>query len=675
MKLNQFSQVVAENNVYAGINDTLDEHTSQVPEPGDTIRTKKVRMEGRVERLGTNRNGHEEVFFRLADGRLMRSSLSNVTVIEKITDEEIGESIRFGNNTPDVDHMNGPVYRGGDAPPMTRQPQQSTNRKQFSDFEKWNSYAQHINSEVYDDNSDIIGDSYSSTYRSPDNKMYAEWNKERKIGFVTLPTNEGVTGGIAGAMAGAVVKKSPGGAMSGYKIGSSIQDAVTKEGSVGGINRSAPSTDVSYEKVLDEVQQKWLDEQMLSELSVNKMRDFQQKVKSPDRFRTASMSQLSRDVEGNARASRKIATKTGDRRRDPPRVAVDEADIDFSQILQQQQKEYQATKKIATVDIAYNGWTIRYRPAAKSGEKVRWQAMDGKDTIKGKGEAMTDKEAVAAAEEYIKKGGGAKKESNTSVTIDFNVNFTKEFGDEFYSNIMDDDGVPALLISYEDMSGMKRAHTRNQKHKMTSTTTRLTSIPMSATEANTAGLSPNGRYLLGSKEDLGNGISKFPLIYQSTVQGKGDMMRLGRPGLTVAHNREVTEACWKDYKQLGMKKKGGKSVPNCVPKTDEAYEGPWQGDSTQLAKSPKSTMMGSKDVPFDQLVKDTIKTHGLKWAFDYYVKKNGLSPRQFQIFAGLTTKRKNMPEAASAQTAAATPARSKDSQWRKMVGRFTEEGF
>lgn len=29
--------------------------------------------------------------------------------------------------------------------------------------------------------------------------------------------------------------------------------------------------------------------------------------------------------------------------------------------------------------------------------------------------------------------------------------------------------------------------------------------------------------------------------------------------------REITEACWKGYKQVGMKKKGDKQVPNCVP--------------------------------------------------------------------------------------------------------------
>jgi hypothetical protein len=28
----------------------------------------------------------------------------------------------------------------------------------------------------------------------------------------------------------------------------------------------------------------------------------------------------------------------------------------------------------------------------------------------------------------------------------------------------------------------------------------------------------------------------------------------------------LSEACWKNYKQEGMKKKGKRMVPNCVPK-------------------------------------------------------------------------------------------------------------
>ena len=36
--------------------------------------------------------------------------------------------------------------------------------------------------------------------------------------------------------------------------------------------------------------------------------------------------------------------------------------------------------------------------------------------------------------------------------------------------------------------------------------------------------------------------------------------------------KEVAE-CWKTYKQVGMKKKGNKMVPNCVPKNEEVEEG------------------------------------------------------------------------------------------------------
>jgi len=29
--------------------------------------------------------------------------------------------------------------------------------------------------------------------------------------------------------------------------------------------------------------------------------------------------------------------------------------------------------------------------------------------------------------------------------------------------------------------------------------------------------------------------------------------------------KEFSESCWKGYRQLGIKKKNGKTVPNCVP--------------------------------------------------------------------------------------------------------------
>jgi hypothetical protein len=42
-----------------------------------------------------------------------------------------------------------------------------------------------------------------------------------------------------------------------------------------------------------------------------------------------------------------------------------------------------------------------------------------------------------------------------------------------------------------------------------------------------------------------------------------------------AYVNSILEACWKNYKQVGMKKKGKRKVPNCVPKTvDESAA--WQ---------------------------------------------------------------------------------------------------
>ena len=33
--------------------------------------------------------------------------------------------------------------------------------------------------------------------------------------------------------------------------------------------------------------------------------------------------------------------------------------------------------------------------------------------------------------------------------------------------------------------------------------------------------------------------------------------------------KEFAEACWDSHKQVGTKMKGGKRVPNCVPKNEE----------------------------------------------------------------------------------------------------------
>lgn len=257
------------------------------------------------------------------------------------------------------------------------------------------------------------------------------------------------------------------------------------------------------------------------------------------------------DKEGNYEKGNKrfsgIVKATNKQFDNDKKKAVQEALIDilgedFGALLKKQHDADQAAKpKARTVEIPYHGWLIRYRPASGPGEQVAWQVMDKKGDVKHKAEAPTDKDAVADAEAWINKGGDAKQAATSNVTIDFNVDFAREFapdGGELYVAFDRDGETPMLIVSTEMQQGFKKTHPRNQKHKMTATTTALPCATLSAKEANNLGLQANGRYLLGPKDPIDDHTAMFPLIFQGIVQGKGDLVRMGKPGLTVAHNRD-----------------------------------------------------------------------------------------------------------------------------------------
>jgi len=70
---------------------------------------------------------------------------------------------------------------------------------------------------------------------------------------------------------------------------------------------------------------------------------------------------------------------------------------------------------------------------------------------------------------------------------------------------------------------------------------------------------------------------------------------------------EISEKCWDSHKQVGMKKKGGKMVPNCVPKNEEAEE----RDSMTLPKigkmrnvSKRVSKQRTKNKVFDKIKVD-----------------------------------------------------------------------
>lgn len=554
----------------------LEEGVNEVPEIGDTVRTKKMQMTGKVEKIEPHQ-GYLAVLFRTEDGRLMRAPVDNVTVVEKLADQNMSEGFPY-----DVDHMPGRVVKTD-----------MTNQTVRYFYNEWKELADRANAEQHDNNLLISSGPESVLYQEDDGTIYAKWDKKKKVGFVK---------------------------------------GKTTEGSMGGINRSAPAQDVSYEKVLDEVMGMWQEAQ-LQELSVDTMQKYRKAVTSPAAVRTRPLRKLAKSVVGFKQAGDKIDARTGDRSGNKPKSGPinsrhhgatyeerlaefldveEDLKTDFSDILGKQHKDdqEQIQKKRKVVPIDYHGWTIKYRDIGQPGDVVDWVIYDKKGNTVKQGEASSGKEAVQQAQDFINQGGGTKQQASTNVTIDFNVDFAREFapgGETLYIMFDKAGNAPMIYVSSEAQNGFKRTHIRNQKHKMTATTTGLPMVSLTANEANSLGLQPNGRYLLGDKDPIDDNTAAFPLIFQGIVQGKGDMVRMGKPGLTVAHNRDV----------------------------DEEYQGPWQGDPVKYAKAPKSSTYGKGGVRLSDLVKDSIDTHGVKWAFDYYVKKHGMPPRHFKIYAGL----------------------------------------
>lgn len=226
----------------------INEDYNEMPELGDTIRTKKSQIDGKVEKISES----GEVFFRIADGRLMKTPCDNVTVVEKLADGE----------------------------------QEVMENKQL----------------------DEVSDKLLARYKGAASKQSAAADKEgdikkgdKRFRGIVKATNK--------------------------QFAHSMKD-MTKEGSMGGVNRSHPSQDVSYEKVLDRnpkssysevvgedlilasIMEKW-EQERIDELSVNKLKDYAGKVKSVkpqhDKVKTVN------HIKGYQQAKSRIATKTGDR--------------------------------------------------------------------------------------------------------------------------------------------------------------------------------------------------------------------------------------------------------------------------------------------------------------------------------------------------------------------------
>ena len=99
--------------------------------------------------------------------------------------------------------------------------------------------------------------------------------------------------------------------------------------------------------------------------------------------------------------------------------------------------------------------------------------------------------------------------------------------------------------------------------------------------------------------------------------------------------KEMREACWAGYKAVGLKKKGGKMVPNCVPEdvtSDDDYKAKKkalqdiQNDPKQAAIVGRDKLVQRKD----KLDKDYQDFKNKKIDKDKYTKKVGDIPQQIK---------------------------------------------
>lgn len=361
-----------------------------------------------------------------------------------------------------------------------------------------------------------------------------------------------------------------------------------QDGSMGGINRSAPSNDVSYEHVLDEIMDKYMQQHDVHQGPERRTGEKPEPVPGLNRQKAEKIANALNIRLNDTVYVYKLAKDMMSLDDVPPTVRmavynliqgmpVDQQGIlkpyvvdklrqivaehqlreEFENILtewnkfseteddvtditslahmiQAHKKKDQSKepeKKGGTRDIPYHGWQIRIRQEGNM--KWRWGVVNKEGKPVHSDFSTDEAGAITAAEEYIKTGGGTKQQSTNSITIDFNQNFRDHFtseGEAVFVKFDKEGETPIMYLSLEPRQGFKKTHPRSS--------TMLPMSSLSAKESNEIGLQPNGRYILGDKEQISGDLAKFHLIFQSITQGKGDKMFLGKPGLTVAHNRD-----------------------------------------------------------------------------------------------------------------------------------------
>ena len=73
--------------------------------------------------------------------------------------------------------------------------------------------------------------------------------------------------------------------------------------------------------------------------------------------------------------------------------------------------------------------------------------------------------------------------------------------------------------------------------------------------------------------------------------------------------KQMREACWSGFKQVGMKKKGKKLVPNCVPEEEQHEDAPANSAGGGGVAGIGVGADGEPGINVKKKKKDDMKTH------------------------------------------------------------------
>ena len=199
----------------------------------------------------------------------------------------------------------------------------------------------------------------------------------------------------------------------------------------------------------------------------------------------------------------------------------------------------------ATKEDTYNGWDLRYHLRPKEGEKeFKGMAVHSKSakTTPIHVVGTSPEDVLAKLKTAIDTSRGNNEIKSARVMVDFNAQLARDIighGGDIYAEIINHDGKPMLLLSSEDQGGMARAQDRTALANRRPDRIGQQAFGMSGVAAKAAGLT-HARYSLGQPVEYVPGVIALPLEFRSEVY-PGEVVKMGEPGVTIAHPRNVAE--------------------------------------------------------------------------------------------------------------------------------------